>query len=97
MLKQVSKINKVIKFPSLNWVSFGYIQKKKVLILTNSKQKKYYVLPSFIHCSTKDSGLVLDCSVENKHDLIQFNSFVTLISDFKKSTNTSTKKKLRLK
>jgi large subunit ribosomal protein L6 len=94
MLKQ---INKTIEFPFLNWVSFGYIQKKKILILTSNNDRKYYVIPTFVTCSTKKSNLLLNGLVKDKNDLTKFNLFFTILSDLKKSINIYTKKKLKLK
>jgi len=88
MLGQTSKISKIIKFSFLNWVSFGYVQKQKILILTNSKQRKYYVIPFFVTCATSKSNLFLDGFTKDKQELAKFNLFFVILSDFKKNLNT---------
>jgi ribosomal protein L6P/L9E len=97
MLGQTSKISKIIKFSFLNWVSFGYVQKQKILILTNSKQRKYYVIPFFVTCGTSKSNLFLDGFTKDKQELAKFNLFFVILSDFKKNLNIYIKKKLKLK
>jgi ribosomal protein L6P/L9E len=97
MLVQTPKISKIIKFSFLNWISFGYVQKQKILVLTSSKQRKYYLIPFFVTCSTSKSNLFLDGFIKNKLELAKFNFFFSMLSDFKKNVNIYIKKKLKLK
>lgn len=90
-------LNKVISFTLFDSVSFGFIQEKKVLILIIDKQKKYYVISSFINCYSDSMNLYFSCLSTEKKNLVNFNLFFNLIFQFSKNRNLIIKKKLRLK
>lgn len=97
MLKSIITINKSINISSFDSLSFCIVENKKIIVLSNIKQIKYFLIPDFIVCKTTTTELHFICILKEKQQLVQLNLFFNLLLEFKKRKYVSVKKKLKLK
>ena len=55
MIKLVKKLNKVVDFSFFSQVFFGFLGKKKFLVLIVNRQTKFFFLPNSVSCKSFDT------------------------------------------
>lgn len=93
MIKSVKKLNKVVDFSFFNQVFFGFIGKKKFLVLIFNRQTKFFLLPNSVCCRSVCTDLYFHY-FDNK--ITEVNLFFFSIFNFIQNFSIPIKKKLKL-
>ena len=93
MIKLVKKLNKVVDFSFFSQVFFGFLGKKKFLVLIINRQTKFFVLPNCVSCKSIGTNFYFHFFDNN---LKEVSLFFFSILNFIQNFSILIKKKLKL-
>ena len=93
MIASVKKLNKVVSFSFLNQVFFGFMGKKKFLVLIFNRQTKFFLLPNSV-CSRSVGSDLSFHYFDNKFTEVHL--FFFSILNYIQNVSIPVKKKLKL-